>query len=231
MNISPGVENRQLRKGAPEMKDAKAENPSVARNEGPFRLNTAAIPKKQGFPRRAKDTMVPLSAFVSRINESQTAAEAVETILLYFNNPLGNAGSPESLHRSILVVNEQDKVVGVLNFSDILKSLQRPSIRLLQKEQASSAPGYAQTSGRLNDFAIMVRERATKKIRELLPQEFPFIDENSDLMEATEKLFSLKVNSLLVVQNNEPVGILRQKDLFLEAAKIMNEHRWETKPG
>lgn len=187
-----------------------------------------AYAKKGGvseYNRKAGDIMVPLSAFVSRIHEDQSVADAVDMLLRFLDAAMRGARLQETLHRSILVVDDSERAVGVIDLSDLLRSLEQPCIHLMEKEPMLSDSVYLEASTCMGGFATMVREKSQQAVRELLPSTPLTIDEGADLMEATEKMLSLNAGHLLVLRTNEPVGVLREKDLFLEMAKIVRERR------
>jgi len=189
-----------------------------------------AFAKKKGVPeysRRARDIMVPFFALMSRVRADQSVAEAVDVVLQFFDEPFREGKPHDSLHRPILVTDEEERVIGVISFSDLLRALQEPCAGLMEKDSLSSHSIYLEASSYVGGFATMVRENASRTVRGLLPPKPTTIDENAELMEATEKILSLKVTNLLVVDQNVPVGVLREKDLFLEMAKIIKDHQME----
>ena len=189
-----------------------------------------AYAKKLGvleYNRCVRDIMVPLSAFVSKIYAGQTVAEASSLIIYFIDKTFSRFPLQESLHRAILVVDDNERVIGVIGFKDILNSLQQPSPCLLESESMLSHSIFLESSSCMGGFATTVRENGSRFVRELLPVKPPAIDENADLMEATEKILALKTPHLLVLRGTIPVGVLREKDLFLEMAKILKEHELE----
>ncbi len=191
-----------------------------------------AYAKKGGVPEynhKVRDIMVPLSAIATRIGQDLSIAEAVETVLNLYEQNSGCVSLNESLHRLILVVGENEEPCAVIGFGDLLKSLQQPCMQALHEGPMASHSVYLDASSYMGGFATMVCEKASQTLRDLLSGEPPSIDQDADLMEATEKVLSLKVTHLLVLDGHRrPVGVLREKDLFLEMAKIMREHRSET---
>jgi CheY-like chemotaxis protein len=190
-----------------------------------------AVAKKAGFSeynRRVRDIMVPLSAFVSKVSADQSIAEAVEVVLEFFENAACcGTGMHETLHRSILVIDQSERVIGVIDFSDLLKGLQQSAAGLAEKDSIISDSIYLEACSYMGGFATTVREKASIKVRELLPAKPSTLDENADLMEAAEKIFSAQSANVLVLNDEKPVGVLREKDLFLEMAKIIKGHQEE----
>jgi CheY-like chemotaxis protein len=197
-----------------------------------------AFAKKGGvaeYNRRARDIMAPLSAFLSSVHADQTVAEAVDVVLQFLDKTIHDARLHETLHRSILVLDEDERVLGVIGFGDLLKSLHQPDLNRIENDSMMSHSMFLDSSSCMGGFATTVREKASRKVQELLPPKPPTIDEDADLMEATEKILTLKVPNLLVLRGKTAIGVLREKDLFLEMAKIIKEHqegmRTEQNPG
>ena len=176
-----------------------------------------AYAKKTGLSKgelRVSHVMVPLS-FFSTIRDSQTVAEAIDVIIRSFQTAMGAGTIHESLHRSTLVLNENDKVIGVLSFGDLLAGLQPSAYReLLQKGSVMA------DSMNVGMFTAVAQDMVKRKVRELMSAPPPTINANAELLEAANRLVSLKVPRLLVTDNDKTVGVLREQDLFFEIANI-----------
>ncbi len=187
-----------------------------------------AYAKKAGIVgkvRRVKDIMVPLSAFASTIREDQTVAEAVDTIFEMYAAAKGQA----ALHRFILVTDSRERPVGVISFTDLLVGLYSPYADVLNDSSRRAEFQDVNPPDYLGDFASMVRDMSRKRVRDLMKEKPPTISQNADLIEASNKLLSQKVQSLLVLDDHTPVGVLRDKDIFLEVAHIIKKREWEVK--
>jgi DNA-binding response OmpR family regulator len=173
-----------------------------------------AFARKQGLAekeKRIRDIMVPLSEF-STIREDRTVAEAVETLAQSFAKAMITNTLSETVHRSVLVLDHRGRVIGVLIFQDLLRALQPPSLRL----RPPSHPGM---------FTIMVQDILKQTVRELMSEVPPVIDTGADLMEAANRLLLLKVPRLLVMERDNPVGVVREQDLFFEMVSILRQQR------
>ncbi len=190
------------------------------------RINEAYDKKtgQAGQVRRVKDIMEPLSVFMSTIREDQSVAEAIEAIHDLFDRTIAATKHRETLLRSMLVIDKCDRIIGVISMSDLLRGLQ-PSCLRLRDDRSSTDSIYLDTSDHLASFPIMVRMMASKKVRDLMPEKLPTIDVNADLIEATNRLLSLRVQSLLVMNGERPVGVIRDKDLFLEMTHIIKRNK------
>lgn len=186
-----------------------------------------AYAKKKGAPReerRVRDIMEPLSAFINTISRDQSVAEAIQAMHRFFANTIAATKRKEALLRSLLVTDERSRVIGVIGLTDLLRGMQPSCMRLPDDRPAEADSMYLDPSSCLGSFATMVRGMASKKVGELMPERAPIIDADAGLIEAANRLLSLRVPSLLVMEGGEAVGVVRDNDLFLEMAGIVREH-------
>jgi len=173
---------------------------------------------------RARDIMVPLSSF-STIHMDRTVAEAIEVIASSFEAIMTTGAVRESVHRSILILDRQDTVVGVLSFTDILWGLQPEYVRILKNRPATADSLYLEPFNYTGMFTIMFRDMVNKQVKDLMSEAPPMIDADANLMEATSKLLSLNVRRLLVMEGEKAIGVLREQDLFFEIAGILTKNQ------
>lgn len=193
------------------------------------RIREAYKKKKGAFgqERCVKDIMEPLSALISTVREDQSVAEAIEAMRRFFGRTITATKHKETLLRSILVTDRDNTVVGVISIIDFLRELQPPCMRLSDDRSITGGSIFLNPPDYLGSFGSMICDMASKKVREVMPRKPPTIDASADLIEAANKLLSLRVQSLLVTEGKKAVGVLRDKDLFLEMANLIREHRIE----
>ncbi|MEW6441974.1 MAG: response regulator [bacterium] len=178
-----------------------------------------------GDERRVRDIMVPLHEF-STIRHDRTVAEAIETVARSFARAMVTSSLHETVHRSILVLDQRGKVLGVLSFHDVLRGLQPPELRggsgaepMPEQAEAREPPSHG------GMFTIMVQEMLRLPVRALMSDVPPLIQSNADLMEAAHRLLRLRVPRLLAVEEDQPVGVVREQDLFFEIVSILRQQR------
>jgi DNA-binding response OmpR family regulator len=196
--------------------------------------------KKEGISgadRRVRDVMCALSSF-SSVWEDWTVAEAIAVILgqktivsdsveeepievVIGNKTVITTTVDEGVHRCILVRDRKDKVIGIVSFTDFLQGLETTYMRLLAERPAlaNSIRGGTKSYSRI--FTEMVRELGKKKVRELMLDKPPTIDADASLLEATNRLLSLNVRRLLVMEGDTVVGVIREKDIMFEMANTI----------
>jgi len=186
-----------------------------------------AYAREKGLPyveRRARDIMVPLSSF-STIHMDRTVSEAVEVIARSFEAIMTTGAVRESVHRSTLILDKHNTVVGVLSFTDMLWGLQPDYMRVLKNRPETADSLHLEPFNYSGMFTIMVRDMAQKKVKDLMSEAPPMIDADANLMEAASQLLSLSVRRLLVMDAKKAIGVLREQDLFFEITRILAKNK------
>lgn len=179
--------------------------------------------------KRVKDLMIPLedcaTTHVDRplrdaVRELQTVFCEVET-----------GRCTEAGHRTSLVLDDNEQLVGILDFQAILKVL-IPEIAgtFSQKLQAlgvsiafaeGDAPELDVSNEKFKERVIKNAETKVGEIMLKLRGKIATID--MSLVEALKLMYRNKITTLPVYENDKLVGILRDSDLFLATAKILTE--------
>ena len=189
----------------------------------------SAYSKEKGLSQEepcVKDVMVPLSGF-SAVREDQTVAEAIGVILRSFRTIMSTGIIHETVHRSTLIMDKHDRVIGVLSFTDLLEGLQPPYMRLLKDRPILADSIHLEAPNYSGMFTVMARDLANKTVRDLMSEAPPTIEDTANLMEAASRLLALKVRRLLVMKGNKAIGVIREQDLFFEIANILGEPAME----
>ncbi|RJP16604.1 MAG: response regulator [Candidatus Abyssobacteria bacterium SURF_5] len=197
-----------------------------------------AYHKKKGTyekERRVRDIMVSLSSFGS-VRDDWTIAEAIAILLgqktivtdsveeepievVIGSKTVITTTVDEGVHRCVLVRDRADKIIGIISFTDFLQGLESTYLRLLSERPSLIVSESGRTHGQI--FSNMVHELGKKKVRELMLDKPPSIDADADLLEATNRLLSLNVRRLLVMDEDKVIGVIREKDLMFEMANII----------
>jgi predicted transcriptional regulator len=74
-------------------------------------------------------------------------------------------------------------------------------------------------------FTIMVQDILRQPVRGLMSEVPPIVDTSANLMEAVNRMILLKVPRLLVTEQDTPVGVVREQDLFFEMVRILRQQR------
>jgi CBS domain containing-hemolysin-like protein len=173
-----------------------------------------------------KDLMVPLSEYAT-VKEDANLQE-VAMALKAARARLDRGRYP---HRAVLVLDDQDNVVGKVGLIDILRALEpkydqlvQPSSRLhtgFTRQFLKSLMGHYQLWQKpLGDICRMAAERKVKSFM-VTPSEGEFVDENASLDEATHQLVMGHHQSVLVLRQKKIVGVLRLTDVFETLSDIL----------
>ena len=173
-----------------------------------------------------KELMVPLEAYAT-VHREATLREAV----LALENAQMTLAPDRHLHRAILVLDENGKVVSKIIMKDILVALE-PNYGKVEGmgvlERSGFSPDLIKDMLKSNTLwtepVQFFRERATKlTVSDFIhaPAEDEYIDENATLGEAANQLVVQPYHSLLVTSDGEVVGILRLSDVFAKICDII----------
>ena len=166
-----------------------------------------------------KDLMVPISEYAT-VSEGSTLLDAV----LALEKAQEIFDHSQYLHRAILILDKNKRVIGKVSQLDTLRALE-PKNEQLDKIEDISRYGFSQKfimclreQNRLKDVSMedMCLAAAGLKVEKLMqaPTEGEFIDENASVNIAIHQLVRGSHMSLLVTREKDIVGILRTSDVF-----------------
>jgi CBS domain-containing protein len=177
---------------------------------------------------KVRDLLVPLSEYAVT-TVGKPLKEAVPALRkLYCQVEDGKC--TEAGHRTILVLDDSGRLVGILDFRSILGVL-IPEIAggitaRLEALGVSIAFAQADTPD-LDEARISFRARVLKnaetKVADVMLKIKGTIDADADLLEALKMIFRNKITVLPVYEGDKLVGVLRDSDLFLVVADILGE--------
>jgi CheY-like chemotaxis protein/signal-transduction protein with cAMP-binding, CBS, and nucleotidyltransferase domain len=188
---------------------------------------TEAFSSKGGLSSKeakVKDIMIPLSAF-STIRDDRTVAHAIAVIHESFTQTMVSSTIKETVHRSILVMDGDYNVIGIITFTDLLQGLQPQYMQLLIEKPTMADSIVIESPEFSGMFTIMARDLAKRTVREIMCDDSPpTIDANACLMEAANRLLNRDLRRLLVVEDGKTIGVIREQDLFFTMATIIRQH-------
>ncbi|HSO18477.1 MAG TPA: CBS domain-containing protein [Desulfosarcina sp.] len=180
--------------------------------------------------------MVPLSEYAS-VSATATLADAVAALA-----KAQECYDPSRYrHRAVLVVDEQDQVVGKISQAHVLKALEP---KYFEELEIDGDLGIHRLSNYIlktmvdkydlfeDPFDEACRRAAQLPIRKVMhrPRSDEFIDKDGSLGEAIHRLVVGCHQSLLVRDGGRVIGVLRLTDLFAAAAALMQPSRTTTQP-
>lgn len=159
--------------------------------------------------RSVAELMVPAASY-RRIRAEASVKEALA--LLKTTAGANVTGRPtEKGHRSILVVDRSGRLVGVLRGIDVLEMLEPAYLR-----DSPYAGGYT------GMFLARCKVFGDRPVGDFLdPDSLVAITESTPLMEALALMTKNRLINLPVLRGEEVVGVLRDRDLFLEVVRLV----------
>ena len=151
--------------------------------------------------------MVPPSRY-PKLYVDQPVADAIAILREAFYQPVVEGVQPGQV-RSALVYNDDEEFLGLIRFSDILK--------LVLPDFLEGSPYTTFFTGM---FLVQCKVSGNRNIRELLGK-FVYVNMYDPIMRAVHLMVRHHLINLAVMDGGELVGILRERDLVLEIANVI----------
>lgn len=164
------------------------------------------------------DIMIPLADY-TKLTEEHTIQEAIESIKASFCPRIATSRLMETGHRSMLVMDADHKIRGVVAIVDLLHSIMPPYLSA-PKPSTADAMQYS-TLFWTGEFTKAVRKLADKKLAEIMSPPPSTIDCGANLMEAAYAMVAGRERRLVVLKDGSAAGVVREQDLFFEIERIL----------
>ncbi len=175
-----------------------------------------------------KDLMVPISEYAT-VQDDATLLEAVVSL----HKAQQEYDSSKTRHRAILVCDKANKVIGKINYMNIIKSLE-PKYDLIKGPHPLSQFGFSKTflNSLINQqlfwdkpFNDICQKGAALKVKDIMDTITmgEFVKFDSTLDEAVHQFIMSHHQGLLVKDGKNIVGILRFSDVYGEIASMIME--------
>jgi CBS domain-containing protein len=175
-----------------------------------------------------KDLMVPISEYAT-VSQGSTLSEAVSAL----EKAQEDYNHTHYRHRAVLVMDNNEQVVGKLNQMDFLRSLEPQDekierikeIRKFGFSSKSIALQQEQYRQKMPSSSDIYAKAIKLKVEEFMqsPSDGEFVNENTSLDTAVHQLITGRHLSLLVTQKKKIVGVLRMSDVFAAAFHVIKE--------
>ncbi len=185
------------------------------------KINDAYTAKHHGNKReenKVKDIMIRIEDY-TRVTVNNTVREAIVKLMDSFKAFVSSSRIMETGHRSLLVFNKKKELVGILSIIDLINTI-RPAYLSAPKPSTADSMQY---SSMFWDGLFTTQAKAMGDIRvgEIMSDAPPIIDENTNLMEVADLMYTTRRRRFMVTEGNEVVGIVREQELFFEIANII----------
>ncbi|MBW1749804.1 MAG: CBS domain-containing protein [Deltaproteobacteria bacterium] len=180
---------------------------------------------------RVKDIMVPLSEYAT-VSEDATLLEAVNAL----EKAQEEFDESRYRHRAILVMGEDDRIIGKLSQLDVLKALEPKYQQMNKPHKGMTQYGFSREfieltfdecclwDTPLEDICKKINQQQVKEFM-YMPTKGEYVTEETSLDTAIHQLILGGHQSLLVTRGDAITGILRLTDVFVVVFQIIKECR------
>ena len=166
---------------------------------------------------QVKDVMIPMTEYTT-IDETRTIQDAIGELKKSFVSKIATNCLMETGHRSILVVDSDNRVKGILTIKDMLEMVM-PDYLFAPKPSLADSIEYSPMFWK-GMFTSGTRQMKDQCISDVMSPSPISIDGKANLMEAAYLMLYSNERRLLVTLSGKPAGVIREQDLFFEMEKI-----------
>ena len=162
------------------------------------------------YEKKVKDIMIPIADY-SSVSVNNTVKEAIAVLQKSFCNL--DTGECHG-HRSVLVFDDKNRLVGLLNFRALLLAIE-PRFLKMEGGPTLFKEGF---------FTERSKEEAEKKVKDIMQHlELITINIDDSLLKAVHLMLKHKLGTLPVLEGDMVVGMVRNNEVFNEIAKAVTE--------
>lgn len=172
-------------------------------------------------PRREKkvrDIMIHIEDY-SKVSVDDTVRDAVNNLMTSFNKFISSGRIMETGHRSLLVLDHQGAVVGILSIIDLIRALQ-PAYLSAAKPSLADSIQYSPMFWE-GLFTTQARALTHKKVGDIMSDTPLSVLQDMNLMEVANLMFTSNARRIIVSDGQKTVGVVREQELFFEIANII----------
>jgi len=181
-------------------------------------FNATRKGKKQ--EKKAGDIMIPIEEYTT-IQASATISEGIAALKRSFENAVSTSRIMETGHRSIMVFDQEENLVGILSILDLIQAI-RPAYLSAPKPSMADSMQYS-TMFWSGLFTTQTKTLVKKRIEDVMSEAPLSVHEDTNLMEVANLLYTEKRRRMAVTRNDKVVGVVREQELFFEMARILME--------
>ncbi len=179
-----------------------------------------AVSKGKREEKKAGDIMIPLQEYTT-IQAGNTVKEGIVALKQSFENAVSTSRIMETGHRSILVFDARENLVGILSILDLIRAA-RPAYLSAPKPSMADSMQYS-TMFWSGLFTTQTKALISKRIEDVMSDAPISVDEETNLMEVANLLYTEKSRRMAVTRKGTVVGVVREQELFFEMARILME--------
>ena len=173
----------------------------------------------EGIPREklAGEIMIPIDEYTV-LHEENTVSEAMMRLKESIAPQISTNLIVEKMHRSVLVLDDREKVKGLLTITDLLQAIM-PKYLSAPKPSMADSMVYSAIFWK-GMFTQQVGDLVKKKVKDIMSPAPLSINADANLMEVAHSMVKNNIRRLTVTHEGEVVGVVRELDLFFEIDAI-----------
>jgi len=168
--------------------------------------------------KRIMGVMIPIKEYTT-VTRDTCIKDAIFELKASFSSKLSTSRIMETGHRSILVMDEEGSVTGILAITDLL-SLVMPMYLSMPKPSMADAITYSPLFWK-GMFTQEIKKNADAKVEEVMSPAPLTIDGKASLVEGAYLMLKNNARRLVVDLSGQVAGVIREQDLFFEMEKIL----------
>jgi len=186
------------------------------------RINDAYMGTHKGTKeeKRAGDIMISLEDYTT-IDAESTIKEGIKRLKRSYGGSVSTSRIMETGHRSILVFERKGEMIGILGILDLIKAI-RPSYLSAPKPSTADSMEYSPMFW-AGLFTSRAKALINVKIGDIMSKAPPSVDEETNLMEVADLIYSKQIRRVVVTRKGKVIGVVREQELFFEMARMMAE--------
>ena len=110
-------------------------------------------------------------------------------------------------------------MIGIISIMELMQAV-RPGYLSVAKPSMADSIQYSRMFW-TGLFSTQVKALANKKVEEVMSDSPPCMDEDTNLMELADFMYTGKVRRVLITRQGKVVGVVREQELFFEMANII----------
>jgi len=185
------------------------------------KINDAYAAKHYGEPREEKktrDIMIHVEDY-TKLSVDDSVRDAIQKLIESFKGFVSSSRLMETGHRSLLVFDHNNELTGILSIMDIIEAV-RPNYLSSPKPSTADSVQYSSMFWK-GLFTSQTRGIADVRVGDIMSDSPPVVDENTNLMEIADLMYTTQLRRLIVTSNDKVIGVVREQELFFEIANII----------
>lgn len=177
--------------------------------------------------KKVREIMIPIENYAV-VDPGATLREAVLSLRRSYCK-IETGFCTETGPRTILVVDSSGKLVGLLDFRSLLKVLVPEVAGKLSQKLAALEVSVVFMEGAAEEqdpsrenLTTRVLKNARVQVKEIIQKSLGHISADAEIIEALKLIFRKRLIVLPVYDQDRLVGVVRDVDLFLSVADIIN---------